>query len=214
MATKFPIEMVTSLTKAKANSPLVWNGSDLLVSMDDRFNLQTLSDSLSGLIGDFSTFKEVHLPRLEAIPGLQTQYNEINPKVAALLGQVETVAKTLSDVVSDVRSYAGRLGPLEIKIGDMVTEMTTLLTLISEVKSEHVGLASRIQYLEDEGSLAARVGILESIGSELRNRIEPVETDLATAVSNINTMLNQISAAEARLNIVESNIGTLQSQLT
>lgn len=214
MATKFPIEMVTSHSSAKPYSPLIWNGSDLLVSADDRFNLLTLSNNLSTAVADFTSFQATYTPILSLIPELRTHYNEISPKVELLVNQFDTLEEELVKFNGELQAYAGRLGPLEIKLGDLVTSVTTLLTSISEVKGSQLGLEARVKYIEDEGSLAARVGILESLANELRNRIEPVETDLATSVSSINTMTIQLSNLETRVNSAESSIGALQSQLS
>lgn len=214
MATKFPIEMITTLSGAKSYSPLIWNGTDLEVSKNEDYNLADIVNKITKVTTEFNDFKSTNSNALSQVIGISIDLSAIKPKITIFETQIANIEKEMINFNTLLATYAGRINPIEVKVGDLGNNIIAFLSDITSIRSAYAEMEARVQFLENSGSLSARVGILESSISDLRSRVEPIETNLTATLSSIQTLTVQLSSIDARLSSLESTLSALQTQVS
>jgi hypothetical protein len=89
MATKFPLEMITTLSNAPDYSPVIWNGTDLVVATDNDYNLKSIVATLDTVKTEFANFLANNQPALQEVILLSADVGAIKPKITVFESQVQ-----------------------------------------------------------------------------------------------------------------------------
>ena len=77
MATKFPLEMITTLSNAPANSPVIWTGTDLIVTTDTDYNLGNIVSKLNTYTNKLDAYLADNAPALQEVLDLSQSVSSI-----------------------------------------------------------------------------------------------------------------------------------------
>ena len=121
---KYPIEMLTVLATAKAYSPLIWDGTDVVAAQDADLNLQTIANTLKSVL--------VRTAQVEAgVTTQRTQLNSVAPNVSMLTQALPDMQTRMSGIEMQINGVTGvqtRLVTAEARIADIEADVNNLVS--------------------------------------------------------------------------------------
>lgn len=209
MATKFPLEMITSLSRATNYSPVVWNGTELYVEDTLDYNLATIKNRLQTVITDFANFNDLYGVSIASISNISIEVNTLIPKITMFESQITNLNAELVDVNTLLSAYSGRISPLEIRFGDLNTNVIAIISDMSRIRTEYAKINARVEVLELNGGYLSRIATLESEMTSLGSRMDSVETRLSTAIGDIDQLSIQVNDLLSRMDAAERDVASL-----
>lgn len=214
MSTKFPIEaMAITLSGAPNNSPIVTEGSNVRVLINNDCNILVMSDGIKKATTDIANFSLKYSALLRDVSDCVNFKDDYEPVITSNKLQITTFLSIVQEFDTRLSSYVGRLNPVELKISDMDNRIINVGSDLTSVKGNVNAIDARVKVLENTGGLNLRVSILESSTDELDRRLTPVETDLSNLSIDSQVAGNKLASLESRISSLESIIAVLQSQI-
>lgn len=152
---KIPLSLIAALSKAPAYSPVVWTGTDLIVSEDQEINLNVMSQLLrqlsstqSNLSADMSE-QQGQMQQLQDLTEAQTKrFSELFDKVAVISQDYQPIKLKLSRLDSRVGAVEQTATESQLAIEELnlVTELLKSGALLSGLKGIEIDRTSTGNY--------------------------------------------------------------------